>query len=181
MNSTKILVGEAYAWILLESVVITIHLWLTGAMMGSVRRRFFNKDFYEKKFPQYRSLTDVLNVDSGYPDDGQGRLADQLDDRDWFVFNNYRRAHYNYLEGSLPVIVPLLIAGLSYTRVTFILGLVYIVARELYSQGYRRSGSKGRLIGAIIIDFVLLALWSMAIYTCFHWGNGFQGLRRILF
>lgn len=98
MNSTKILVGEAYAWILLESVVITIHLWLTGAMMGSVRRRFFNKDFYEKKFPQYRSLTDVLNVDSGYPDDGQGRLADQLDDRDWFVFNNYRRAHYNYLE-----------------------------------------------------------------------------------
>jgi glutathione S-transferase len=79
------------------------------------------------------------------------------------------------------VIIPLLVAGLSYTRLAFIIGLIYIVGREIYSQGYRRSGSKGRLIGALIIDFALFVLWSMAFYTCFHWGNGLEGLKRLLF
>lgn len=97
-NQMKIIVGEGYAWILFESVLITIHLWLTGMMMGSIRRRVFTKEFYEEKFPQYRSLSKILKPDGGYPDDGQGRLADQLNDEEWFLLNNYRRAHYNYLE-----------------------------------------------------------------------------------
>ena len=79
------------------------------------------------------------------------------------------------------MLIPLLIAGLSYTRVTFFAGLAYIVGREIYSQGYRRSGSKGRLIGALILDFALLTLWSMALYTCYHWGNGLSGLAKLLF
>ena len=79
------------------------------------------------------------------------------------------------------MVIPLLIAGLSYTRVSFWLGLLYIVGREIYSQGYRRSGSKGRLIGVLILDVSLLLLWSMALYTCFHWGNGFKGLSKLIF
>jgi ABC-type multidrug transport system permease subunit len=67
-------------------------------------------------------------------------------------------------------------SGLSYNRMTFLTGLIYIIGRELYSQGYRRSGSKGRLVGALIIDLTLLILWSMASYTCFYWGNGFKKL-----
>ena len=94
----EIPVGEGYAWILFEVVLITIHLWLTGMSMMNVRKRFFNKDFYQKKFPQYKQLTKVMKPDSGYPDDGQGRLAQLLDDEQWFIFNNYRRAHYNYIE-----------------------------------------------------------------------------------
>ncbi|CAF1594417.1 unnamed protein product, partial [Adineta ricciae] len=178
---TKIVLAEGYAWILLEAVIICIHMLITGMTMASVRKRFFSKDFYEKHFPQYKQLGKVMKPDGGYPDDGQGRLADKLSDEDWFTFNNYRRAHMNYLEGGFAVIVPLLISGLSYTRVAFIAGLVYIVAREIYSQGYRRSGSKGRLIGALILDAALLTLWSMALYTCFHWGNGLGGLQRLLF
>jgi hypothetical protein len=34
-----------------------------------------------------------MKVDGGYPDDGQGRLADQLNDEQCFTFNNCRRAH----------------------------------------------------------------------------------------
>jgi glutathione S-transferase len=79
------------------------------------------------------------------------------------------------------VIIPLLISGLSYTRLAFITGIIYIIGREIYSQGYRRSGSKGRLIGALTLDLALLILWSMALYTCFHWGNGLNGLTRLLF
>jgi hypothetical protein len=98
VNETKIVLGEGYAWILFEVVLISIHIWITGMAMGSVRRRYFTKDFYEKHFPQYKSLTSVMNTEGGYPDDGQGRLSDKLNDEQWFTFNNYRRAHYNYLE-----------------------------------------------------------------------------------
>jgi len=98
MPETKIILGEGYGWILFEVVLISIHMWVTGMMMGSVRQKFFNKDFYEKNFPQYKKLTNVMKPDGGYPDDGQGRLADQLNDEQWFIFNNYRRAHMNYLE-----------------------------------------------------------------------------------
>jgi len=63
----------------------------------------------------------------------------------------------------------------------FITGLIYIIGREIYSQGYRRSGSKGRLIGALTLDLALLILWSMALYTCFHWGNGLNGLQKLIF
>jgi ABC-type multidrug transport system permease subunit len=55
----------------------------------------------------------------------------------------------------------------------FLTGILYIIGREIYSQGDRRSGSKVRLIGTLIPDFALLILWSMALYTCFYWGNGF--------
>lgn len=55
----------------------------------------------------------------------------------------------------------------------FLTGILYIIGREIYSQGDRRSGSKVRLIGALILDFALLILWLMALYTCFYWGNGF--------
>ena len=167
MTDIKIELPEGYAWILFEVIIITIHMWMTGMTMNKVRKRFFDKNFYEKNFGQYKQLSNVMKPDGGYPDDGQGRLADLLTDEQWFIFNNYRRAHMNYLEGGFAVLFPLLIAGLSYTRVTFLTGIVYIIVREIYSQGYRRSGSKGRLIGALTLDFALLILWSMALYSCF--------------
>ncbi|CAF2753676.1 unnamed protein product [Rotaria sp. Silwood2] len=181
LNEMKIVVGEGYAWILLEAIIITIHMFLTGMMMGLVRKRVFNKDFYQKKFPRYKQLITVMRPDGGYPDDGQGRLADLLDDEEWFTLNNYRRAHMNYLEGGFAVLIPLLISGLSYTRLTFFTGIAYMIGRELYSQGYRRTGSKGRITGVIILDLALLMLWSMALYTCFYWGNGLHGLKRLIF
>ncbi len=46
-NEIRINVGEGYAWILLEAVLITIHIWVTGMVMGKIQRKYFNKDFYE--------------------------------------------------------------------------------------------------------------------------------------
>jgi hypothetical protein len=34
----------------------------------------------------------------GYPDMGNGRYAENWKYSEWFIFNNYQRAHYNYLE-----------------------------------------------------------------------------------
>jgi hypothetical protein len=33
----------------------------------------------------------------------------------------------------------------------------------------------------MILDVSLLILWSMALYTCYHWGNGLNGLKRLIF
>jgi glutathione S-transferase len=77
--------------------------------------------------------------------------------------------------------IPLLMSGLSYTRLAFPTGIAYIIGREIYYQGYRRSGSKGRLYGAIILDLLLSILWSMALYKCFYWGNGLNGLKKLIF
>jgi hypothetical protein len=62
----------------------------------------------------------------------------------------------------------------------FLTGLMYMIGREIYSQGYHRSGPKGRLIGALILDLALSIFWSMALYTCFSWGNGLHGLKKFL-
>jgi hypothetical protein len=80
LNEIKINVGEGYSWILFEVVIISIHMWITGMFMGIIRKKFFNKDFYQKKFPQYKQLTNVMKPDGGYPDEGQGKLADLLND-----------------------------------------------------------------------------------------------------
>lgn len=98
MSDMKIVLSQGYAWILFEVILIGIHMWITGMFMGKVRKQFFDKNFYETKYPQYKHLSNVMKPDGGYPDDGQGRLADLLDDEQWFIFNNYRRAHMNYLE-----------------------------------------------------------------------------------
>ena len=45
-------------------------------MIGSVRRKFFNQDSYENKFPQYKQSGEVIKSD-----DRQGRLADLLADQ----------------------------------------------------------------------------------------------------
>jgi len=60
---------------------------------GTLRRKLFNKNFYEKHSPQYKKLVNVMKLDEGYLDDGQRRLADQLNDEQWFIFTkmiNYR-------------------------------------------------------------------------------------------
>jgi hypothetical protein len=93
-----IVVPEAYSWVLLEVLLVGLHIWITGFAMLRIRLRLFNKDFYQKRYPQYKQLSDVMKPDAGYPDDGQGRLSEKLTDQEWFKLNNYRRAHYNYLE-----------------------------------------------------------------------------------
>jgi hypothetical protein len=101
-NEIKINLVEEYAWILFEAVIISFHIWITAMTMGIIRKKVFNTDFYQKKFPQYKQLVKVMIPDGGYPDDGQERLVDQLNDEDWFALNNYRRAHMNYLEVVFP-------------------------------------------------------------------------------
>jgi uncharacterized membrane protein YecN with MAPEG domain len=164
--------------ILLEALVITVHMWLTGMLVNGIRSKLFNRAFYEKNFPSWKGRVQSSN---GLPDMGQGRISDKLSDEEWVQFNNYQRSHYNYLEGIALVVPALLIAGLFQTKITFILGVVYIVGRELYSQGYKTFGASKRGLGAATLDIALVGLWGISIYYTFQAGGGMHGFKAFLF
>ncbi len=169
--STTLTIPAGYGLIVLEVLFITFHIVLTSVPINGLRAKYFNKEFYVKHFPGWKGK---IPSKSGYPDMGGGRISDKLTDEEFFNFGNAQRAHYNYLEGALPIIFSLLVSGLHYTRFTFIAGLVYIIGRELYSQGYRKNGPAGRLIGVLILDVALVVLLGTAFYTAYQIGGGIE-------
>jgi glutathione S-transferase len=60
----------------------------------------------------------------GYPDMGNGRYAQKLSYKEWFVFNNAQRAHYNFLEALDVVVLTNLVAGLYFPVAAIVLGVV---------------------------------------------------------
>lgn len=85
-------------------------------------------------------------------------------------FQNYVRAHQNFVEGIAPVTVLLLVAGLAEPTVwvAFSAGGAYFIGRILYAWGYARSenNGEGRIPGVVLIDLALLTMFGLAIYSC---------------
>ena len=90
-------------------------------------------------------------------------------------FNNYQRAHYNYVEGVASAITLELITGLFHPGVAVFAGLLYIIGRVFYAIGYRSQGPKGRLIGALMIDAALLTFLFFSFTSLFAAGGGIEG------
>ena len=95
---------------------------------------------------------------------GNGRFSQKLTDEQWKDFNNYQRAHYNYVEGVASAITLNLISGLFFPVYSGVLGAAYIVGRFLYAYGYIKYGPKGRGSGATILDIALVVMLGMSIY-----------------
>jgi nitrate reductase NapE component len=99
------------------------------------------------------------------------------------------------------------VAGLFFARYAALLGFVYIVGRFIYGLGYRSSGkcrlcavcavcavcascclpdawslagSRGRIVGVLVVDLALLALLSLALYGSFTFAGGLSGFFRLL-
>lgn len=73
---------------------------------------------------------------------GEGQFSQKLSLDDWMTFGNAQRAHYNYIEGVASIISALAVSGLFFPRYTAILGVVYIVGRLVYANGYRMAGQR---------------------------------------
>lgn len=69
-------ISPLYAWPMLTAVCMGMECIITGFTVGTVRRKY----------------------DIKYPDMGNGRYAAKLTEAQWAEFNNYQRAHYNYVE-----------------------------------------------------------------------------------
>lgn len=68
-------------------------------MAGSQRRKHFSEEYMRRFNNIHESEVGILNAPKGgYPDMGNGRYAADWSYKEWFIFNNWQRAHYNYLE-----------------------------------------------------------------------------------
>lgn len=172
--------SEAYFWILLEIVLMCLQCMLHGFAVMGVRKELFTKAFFEKNFPEVRNLTAHTGSNGGYPDGGSGHFASRLSLDEWLKLNNYVRAHYNYLEGLTPIVLFHLISGLYYTKLTLLMGVLYIIGRQMYAIGYRAKGPSGRGYGVLLVDIALLITLITSIMTVVHYGGGLNGLIRLI-
>jgi len=139
-------------------------------------RKLFTKEFFEKHFPNEKDA--VRRFKEGYPDQGSGLFAHKLPLEQWAKWNNHTRAHYNFLEGIVPITVFLLVSGLMVPRVTAYLGYLYFVGRFLYAIGYIRHGPRGRGVGVLIVDLALLSLFILSFISIFQIMGGITGMMK---
>lgn len=96
---------------------------------------------------------------------GSGLYSHLLPYQKWVEFNNAQRAHYNMIEQSGPLSAAIVGVGLIYPKATAGLSILYSVGRIIYAWGYgTKKGADGRLVGAIVAEVALVAIYGMGIY-----------------
>lgn len=68
------------------------------------------------------------------------------------------------IENSGPVIGAISIGGLSFPKVASILGLAFTFEMIAFSIGYRKSGAKGRVFGAICRSVSQVGLYGLCFW-----------------
>ena len=67
---------------------------------------------------------------------------------------------------------PQVAAGLFFPRFSTVAGIIYIIGRIFYGIGYRSKGSKGRLVGVLLVDLALLSLFGVTVYAGYQHAGG---------
>lgn len=146
---------------------IAFQTFIIGMVIGGrLRKRVFNKEFLEKNFGDiHRQAFGVEINPEGYPDTGSGKYSQQLEYKEWFEFNLHQRAHYNALEQVATMIAAVLLTGIAMPLTGCIIGWVYFIGRTIYTVGYITKGPKGRLVGALICDATIVAIFVTSIIS----------------
>ena len=167
-----------YGYVLIVAVAIAFEILLIGfAFPGKVRGEIFTEEYMKSNFgEEHRKATGVEIEKGGYPDMGNGRYSSKLTYEQWYKFNNAQRAHYNFVEFAPSGFVMLFIAGIYFPIAAAVLGLVLFIGRIFYSYGYANGGPKGRLIGAILNDLVLLGLLGLSLASGIMFAMGKSSL-----
>lgn len=174
MTLTDVL-PRAYGWVIFCVLLVLVQVTVIGFKAMYARKKYFTKAFFEKHFPE-EVKAGKIDVRFGYPDVGMGRYADKLSLDEWVELNNAQRGHLNYLDTVAPVIVFMLVAGLTFTRITLIVQVVYLVARWFYFAKYAQNGPKGRYGPVSIIYLCFLCLGTLAGLSAILIGGGIHGL-----
>lgn len=102
---------------------------------------------------------------------GNGRYAQKLPYKDWYIFNIAQRIHYNYLEQVTVIITWLLIGGLKYEWIAVGVGSFYLISRIIYTIGYFTKGPRGRVIGFFLQFLSSIVLCVLAILSPLKMAN----------
>jgi hypothetical protein len=139
-------------------------------MAGSQRRKNF-PDEYMRRFNNIHGRAIGGEAPKGgYPDMGNGRYTSDWSYKEWFIFNNWQRAHYNYLEQLTAVLVWIFVSCAYKPLAAAILGFAYFFGRFFYTAGYATSAER-RLFGAIVLELGFLGLFILSVVTIFKWGQ----------
>ncbi|KAI9202420.1 uncharacterized protein BJ171DRAFT_514012 [Polychytrium aggregatum] len=136
-------ISSDYGYVILVAGAFCFNLYTTGVSVGFQRRKH--------------------NIP--YPDMGCGPYANKLELKDWTEFNNYQRAHYNYIESFGIVMTSLLVGGVFYPRLQAALGAAHLVGRILYTYGYQKSGPQSRYKGALLFYPGFLGMVGVLFYS----------------
>lgn len=104
----------------------------------------------------------------GYPDTGNGYYSKNLSYEEWYQFNNAQRAHYNYVEWIAACLLFLIIGGLYFPITNALIGLGIVIFRFIYAAGYAAKGPRGRNIGGLGNDILVLTQLVFAIISSFY-------------
>jgi glutathione S-transferase len=160
------------------AVAIAFEILLVGFLFpGKVRGEIFTEEFMKTNFgDEHKTATSTEIQKGGYPDMGNGRYSAKLSYEQWYRFNNAQRAHYNFVEFAPSGFVMLFVAGVYFPVPAAVLGLVLFIGRLVYSFGYANGGPKGRLVGAILNDLVLLGLLGLSLASGILFASGRDSL-----
>eukprot|EP01017_Pseudomicrothorax_dubius_P037616 TRINITY_DN5537_c0_g1_i4.p1 TRINITY_DN5537_c0_g1~~TRINITY_DN5537_c0_g1_i4.p1 ORF type:complete len:199 (-),score=37.01 TRINITY_DN5537_c0_g1_i4:139-735(-) len=156
-----------YGILLVVVAILGIECLLVGVIgAGGSRGRIYNKQYMESNFGEIHKKTFGSNIQrEGYPDMGNGFYSTKLGYKEWYKFNCGQRAHYQFVEHIGTIIPLLLITGLTFTKLSIILGVLNIVGRVLYSYGYISGGPTGRLRGAGLIFLTTMPTFVLSLVS----------------
>ena len=140
-----------------------------------LRSKHFTKQFFERHFAEELKKNEI-DLQNGYPDTGNGLYSMKLPHAAWKEINNQQRTHLNLLEQHAPLCFFMLIAGLSFTKLTVILQIWHIIGRFMYNIGYRWKGPNGRILGVFIFTLPsAIGLLGLAFASGWNLGGGVDG------
>ena len=116
---------------LIEILIICCQCFLSAFPASKLRKKYFTKEFFENNFPELKGQYPL----GAYPDSGCGRYSSKLSLPAWVELNSAFRVHQNYVEGLVPIVASLLIAGLFQPKLT---------VRKRSTQAHERAREKSR-------------------------------------
>ena len=158
-----------YRYVLIGTMAIIVtYLTTIYVFTMATRIRIFNKKFMSQ-FDELHSKEVKQGAKApqfGYPDNGSGWFSKHLPYKQWYELNNAQRCQLNFLEQLPIILISGLISGMRFTMLTFYIQLGYCVGRMIYNMGYMIGPSK-RVVGAIMMDIAVVALFVMAYMTLY--------------
>ena len=156
---------------LLAFALMGIAYFFITFCQSKIRKRVFNREFMDQFNDEHQAAFGTNAGVGGLPDSGNGYYSAKLSYKDWYDFNNWQRAHMNYLEHFAMVVSLLVIGSVNMPIFSLIAGFLVFVGRSLYAIGYMNGGPKGRIFGALLSLFGLITAFVGAVWSLVIWSN----------